>query len=593
MQGSRIRLINLFPAAVFAAVLALLCARPAGVTAQLAVPFGKTPTFETDKSGRSTGGTFADINRDGWPDLVIANGNDMARQNVVVYYNKGDGTFPANPDWRSSDVDYHGHLDVGDVNGDGWPDVVVAVFLGPKGFGDPGHVKLYLNDGKGQLGTSPAWRSADGFYAFSLALGDLDLDGDLDLAVATGEPYYDPPDFDRVYRNDGGTFTTLPVWTSAAKTHTMDVGWCDVDQDGDLDLAFCGAAGPNLLFLNQNGVLPTSPSWTSTDGGTNHNGNSLAFGDVDNDGRPDLITSDNSQLRGQGTFRVYRNLGATFTTTPWWESSRFHNGYTSAAIVLDYDRDGDADLAAGGWWAQTAWYTNTAGTLPVAPSWETTSTSVVEAIFFADVNCDGLRPVTGEAATVGGGRKLFSFAHQPVESLVKVVADGVTLLPNQYAFHREGGWVALKTAPATSLTLDYVYSEAADMGVSNWDSTVGNFVFLRDPLVRFWVTPPVTTQFRAGEAVRWTDHFQVTTANPQYALYRSFLDLPGAYGTLPMLFGGATVPGGWGTPLPLELRVPSPFPPQLLGRYTYRAEVLGPDWQTVMARGSFAFDIVP
>ena len=38
------------------------------------------------------------------------------------------------------------------------------------------------------------------------------------------------------------------------------------------------------------------------------------------DGKVDLAVSDNSQLGGKGTFRVYRNLGATFTTTPWWES---------------------------------------------------------------------------------------------------------------------------------------------------------------------------------------------------------------------------------------------------------------------------------
>jgi hypothetical protein len=80
---------------------------------------------------------------------------------------------------------------------------------------------------------------------------------------------------------------------------------------------------------------------------------------------------------------------------------------------------------------------------------------------------------------------------------------------------------------------------------------------------------------------------------PQYALYRSFLDLPGSYGTLPLLFGAATVPGGWGTPLPLLLPIPKPFPSVLLGRYTYRAELLGPDNATVMSKASFSFDIVP
>jgi len=578
---------------VCAATLFLAFGPAARLSAQLPVPYQKAPDYQSDVSGVSTGGEFADINRDGWPDLVIANGNDMQRQDVVVYYNKGDGTFPTNPDWRSGDIDYHGHLDVGDVNGDGWPDVVVSTFLGPRRFGDPGMVKLYLNDGKGRLGTLPAWTSSDRFYSFSLALGDVDLDGDLDLAVATGEPYYDPPDYDRVYLNNGGTLSALPVWKSATKTHCLDVGWCDVDGDGDLDLAFVGAKGPDLLYYNQGGVLPTVAGWTSTDGGTARNGNSITFADVDGDGRIDLITSDNSQLSGRGTFRVYRNLGATFTSTPWWESLKFHNGYTSAVRFLDFDRDGDADLVAGGWWTQTAWYRNASGVLPTSPSWETTGTSVVEAIFFADVNRDGLRPVSGESKAVGGGRKLFTFAHGPVEALVQVKADGAPLKPNQFAFHRAGGWISVKNAPSTSLTLDYVYSEAADLGISNWDNNKGNYLFVRDPVVKISVTPPSKSQFRAGELIQWTDHFQVTTASWQYALYRSFLDLPGSYGTLPLLFAGARLPGGWGTPLPLLLPVPSPFPPQLLGKYVYRAELLGPDLKTVMSKASFTFEIVP
>ncbi|NNJ54006.1 MAG: hypothetical protein HKP17_12620, partial [Ignavibacteriaceae bacterium] len=51
------------------------------------VPFNSTPDWiSTDVTSVSTGGAFADINQDGWLDFVVANGNDIQRQKLVVYY---------------------------------------------------------------------------------------------------------------------------------------------------------------------------------------------------------------------------------------------------------------------------------------------------------------------------------------------------------------------------------------------------------------------------------------------------------------------------------------------------------------------------
>ncbi|MEK9135479.1 MAG: VCBS repeat-containing protein, partial [Bacteroidota bacterium] len=153
------------------------------------VPFNTLPTWtSTDVSNYSTGAAWADINKDGWLDLVVANGNDMARQRVVVYLNRGTGSLPTTPNWQSADIDYHGHLSVGDVNKDGYVDVAVSVYIGAAGFSQKGKIKLYLNRG-GTLETSPSWVSRDSFYTFSCAFGDANGDGDLDLAAACGEAY--------------------------------------------------------------------------------------------------------------------------------------------------------------------------------------------------------------------------------------------------------------------------------------------------------------------------------------------------------------------------------------------------------------------
>jgi hypothetical protein len=88
-------------AAVTAAVAlttTLLLASPAG--AQQVYP--TVPDWVSADTPVSTGGALVDLDRDGWLDLVVANGNDMAQQPLTVYYNQGDGTRPLTPDWQSA-----------------------------------------------------------------------------------------------------------------------------------------------------------------------------------------------------------------------------------------------------------------------------------------------------------------------------------------------------------------------------------------------------------------------------------------------------------------------------------------------------------
>ncbi len=67
------------------------------------IPYPTVPDWESAPNGHiATGLGLADINGDGWKDIIVANGNDIQRQHLVVYYNQGDGNFGQNPDWQSS-----------------------------------------------------------------------------------------------------------------------------------------------------------------------------------------------------------------------------------------------------------------------------------------------------------------------------------------------------------------------------------------------------------------------------------------------------------------------------------------------------------
>jgi len=455
--------------------LALLAGSAAAV-----IPLDPAPIYTSAPNGHvATGGAWADVDGDGWLDMVVANGNDMARQSLVIYHNNGDGTFPANPTWSASDIDYHGHLDIGDINGDGLPDAAVAVYIGPAGFSEPGRAKVYLNNGQGAFSSTPDWVSGETFYCFSLALGDADGDGDLDLACAGGDDYYDHPERQRIFFNVGGVLESLPSWQSTEVTYALDVFWGDVDEDGDLDVAFCGTSAPMRVYRNDQttgGTIATTATWESTD--LPGYGNTTAFGDWNGDGFPELAVADNNQLGGPGRFKVYANNAGVLGTTPAWQTS--DGGYGSHVSWVDLDLDGDPELATGRWWGRVRIYENLGGTLGATYAWQSSTSSVIENMFWGDVDNDGLNPYGVTTASGDGTRTLFPIGHSPVRSIDVVLVDGVPLSPSAYTFHLANGWVSLsQPAPAGSgnVVIRFTYSVDLDLGVTNWDSNIGNYIF--------------------------------------------------------------------------------------------------------------------
>jgi hypothetical protein len=440
-------------------------------TAFSQVPFNPVPSWESiDKSSVSTGAALVDINNDGWLDLVVANGNDMQRQHLVVYLSQG-GSLPLKPSWQSADSDYHGHLAIGDVNGDGFSDVAVSVYLGLGGFGSLGGVKIYMNR-NGTLESFPSWRSADSMYTFRCAFGDANGDGKLDLAVACGDDYTKTYQRNRMYFNLDTVLQRYPGWISDEVGASMCVTWGDIDNDGDLDLVFTnGGNFPNRIYINSGNSIATSAGWTSTD--NSRYGNTIVLGDTDGDGFLDLGVADNNQLGGSGNLKIYHNTSGVMSTTPFWQS---YVGYGSSMAFADVNNDGQADLLAGVWWGGSRIYINQGGNFSNSPDWQSTPKSVVEKIAVNDVRKLGVRD-TREAHSAGG-KKVFYLLHQPTYS-VDDVAVGKEILPrSKYCYDLNDGWISLAGSPRDTVYVRYSYSCHLDFAVSNWDNDKGNYVFL-------------------------------------------------------------------------------------------------------------------
>jgi len=550
------------------------------------MPYDTTPSWISASGDISTGGAFADLDRDGWEDLVVANGNDILRQRVVVYYNQGLGQFNATPDWSSSDIDYHGHLSVGDVNDDGWPDVAVAVFLGPGGFGSTGGAKLYLNDGAGTLSSTPSWSSADSFYCFSVRLGDADGDGDLDLAAAAGEPYFGAPASDRIYLNSGGALATTPGWMSAHVEHSLDLTFADADADGDLDLITCGAGAPNRIYFSSGGLVATTSGWSSTDN-PNQNGNSITTFDLSADGLLDLVVTDNDQLGGGlGLFKIYAGMLGGFATTPSFSA---YGGFTSSIAAADLLLDGFPDLVGGVWFGKARIYSNTTGFPSTTAAWQMSGSSVQEAMFLADLNRDGLHTAMGETYPVDGVRKAFRLGHAPSARINRVFADGLLVPDADFCYDLEAGWVSLKTAPATSLSIDYVWSDALDLGVTNWDSSVGNYIWLRHHRVRARLTPPPAI-IHEGQTLSFTVELSNTTAVSQ-AYRAGGLFFPPAGPALIYHIENGPLPAFGSNVINGSIPIPTGLPAAVHGVWTF-FELVQQDG-VIVDRASFQFDLQP
>lgn len=506
-----------------------------------AVPLQTSPYWQTSEEDvYSTGMVWEDGNRDGYIDVFYSNGNDIVLAPNFVYISNY-GTLPENASWYSANAEYSGHCSVGDIDDNGYPDLAVSNFIGFAGFSQRALSNVYLNFG-GRLNTSPDWYPDDSVYTFSCALGDVDGDGDLDLAVANGEGYTEVNIRDQVFYNIDGTLETSPTWQAALATQAMDVTWGDVDNDGDLDLALCyDDLGANLYYNNM-GTLETTPSWNSV---VTDAANTVIFGDINGDGWLDLIVAFNYQNSGAGYYHVFYNNGAgVLESYPSWRSS--DGGYGSALALYDYDRDGDDDLAAGRWWDRVRIYENLGDSLTSNPVWRADAATVVEALAWVDVDGDGVE-LFADTFMTAADRKLFYTAHHPLFSVDSVRADGVLLDDDDYCYQLESGWISLGQEPAAECIVYYKYSHKNDLAMSNWDTFNMVFANTNKPIVDIhadtgsgWV--PFTVQFSdssvGGSDWRWYfgDGDSAMTKNPVHVYQQGGffdvalgVDLPDGY----------------------------------------------------------------
>lgn len=238
---------------------------------------------------------IGDVNADGKTDVFICGAKD---QSAALFLQGRNGRFK--PTNQSLLEQYAPSEDrdaaMVDVDGDGDLDIYIASG-GPEFSNQSSAIidRLLINDGSGQFALAKKRILPNGYlHSASVDVADFDGDGDMDFLIAerskTGQ--YGVPCSAMVIENDNGTFKTITAARAPAlqgKGMYTDAKWADFNQDGKLDIVYCGKYMPiGVLIQNGNGKWEDK---TAAYGLAETQGwwNTITVEDIDQDGDMDII----------------------------------------------------------------------------------------------------------------------------------------------------------------------------------------------------------------------------------------------------------------------------------------------------------------
>ena len=288
---------------------------------------------------------WSDINGDELLDLAITGNLYTGSSKTQIYLNEDGILNVDNLQPRIANV-YGGHLSFVDYNNDGYLDISMTG-IATINFSTFTALLLYKwEDGNYVLDEQENQLSASSGYwggQYNHDWGDYDNDGDLDL-VSGGISIFDNTNYLNVFKNSNGILSIDTTQSELVPLFPSAVVWIDINRDNHLDLLALGRLGSNgisHMYINDStGHLTLSSEQPFTIPSTLH---ALSVGDYNNDGYDDIAIAHlngsdmhtNIYTNENGTsFTLHQELqGATYSSLDWG----------------DYDNDGDLDLVSSGY----------------------------------------------------------------------------------------------------------------------------------------------------------------------------------------------------------------------------------------------------
>lgn len=317
---------------------------------------------------------LADIDGDGDLDLIVGN-NEEANK---VYRNdavNADGSLTLTLIWTAPISDATQSLAVGDMDGNGYLDLIVGNWESSN--------KIYLNGG-GTFDQNPAWQDDENYQTAAIDVGDANGDGRLDIAVANMCPDY-PTECqpDQLYLNTTDTSFSFELSWQRFNRSTTDLAWGDLDGDNQLELAMVeNIYNSHKVYQYDDTTGEMILFWYSLN--DEDLGQNVAWGDANGDGRQDLLVGNSSDAPE----RLYLNNGETLEVDPEWTTDDTIANYDLA--FADIDNDGDKDFI-GAYGNLIKIYQNKDHPIDrIATPLSDQSVYTTQDIVWGDINGDGL-----------------------------------------------------------------------------------------------------------------------------------------------------------------------------------------------------------
>ncbi|GAB3850098.1 hypothetical protein GCM10028822_15030 [Hymenobacter terrigena] len=249
--------------------------------AQAGGGFGAASAYPAGASSGLTGVAVADVNGDGRMDIVTANGSNSI---VGVLLGQAGGGFGTVTTYSTGAFSYPTGVVVTDVNGDGRKDIITANGAG-------GAAGVLLGQVGGGFATVNTYPTDTGSYPYGVAVGDMNGDGRPDIVTANGTSN----SASVLLGQASGGFAPANSYSTGAGSYPQGVAVADMNGDGRLDIVTAnnGSQTVGVLLGQAGGGYATANTYSS---GTGSQPQGVAVADVNGDGRKDIITANNGNF---------------------------------------------------------------------------------------------------------------------------------------------------------------------------------------------------------------------------------------------------------------------------------------------------------